>query len=209
MSLLEVAASALRFLAAMSLLEWFAAAVSLMGVWLTVRQSVWCWPVSLVGIVAYAILFFQIKLYADAGLQGYFFATSLQGWRWWSRASRGRESDAPTVGWLTVRQRLLLAMATVLCGGAAGWLFSRYTDAHIPYWDAACAGVSITAQAIQLRKKIECWPLWLAVDTVYVGIYVFKHVYLTAGLYALFLILAVQGWRQWARVRVREPQERA
>ena len=187
----------------MSPVEVVAAAFSLLGVFLTVRQSLWCWPVSLVGIVAYAVLFWQIKLYADAGLQGYFFVTSVQGWWWWSRAADKSADGKLVVSWLTTLERVALAVTTILCAGIAGWLFSRYTDAHIPYWDAACAGVSITAQAIQLRKKIECWSLWLAVDAVYVGIYLVKHVYLTAGLYALFLVLAVLGWRQWAHELVR------
>jgi nicotinamide mononucleotide transporter len=98
---------------------------------------------------------------------------------------------------LSGAQRGLLALVTTACVALVGWLFSRYTDAHLPFWDAAAAGVSVTAQAVMLRKKIECWPLWLAVDVVYVGIYLYKQVYLTAGLYALFLVLAALGWREW------------
>ncbi len=181
--------------AAMSPLEILGTITGLASVWLTVRRNIWCWPIGLISVVAYAILFYQVKLYADAGLQVFFFVTSIQGWYWWLKGSNSG-GELPVTR-LTAQQQLILALVTIVCVAIVGWAFMSYTDAHLPFWDAAAAGVSVTAQAIMLRKKIECWPLWLGVDVLYVGIYIYKKLYLTAGLYAIFLVLAAIGWQEW------------
>ena len=161
---------------------------------LTVRRNIWCWPIGIVSVIAYALLFVQIKLYADAGLQGFFFVTSIQAWYWWAK---GQVDDSLPVTWLTATQRWICAAVTLAAVALCGWLFAHYTDAHLPYWDAIASGGSVTAQILLMRKKIENWHLWLFVDVLYVGIYIYKQVYLTAGLYAVFLMLAWLGLREW------------
>jgi nicotinamide mononucleotide transporter len=178
-------------------LEIAGAATGALGVWLTARENVWCWPVSLANVAIYAVVFREAKLYADMGLQGVYFALCLYGWWAWLRGgtAHGRlaVSRAP---------RTVLA-ASVLCGivfaAALGIFLRAKTDAALPLWDASTTGFSLVAQFLQTRKWIENWPIWIAVDAVYVGMYVVKHLYLTAGLYALFLVLAGIGLATWRR----------
>lgn len=179
----------------MSPLEITGVVTALVSVWLTVRQNIWCWPVGIISVLAYAWLFYRIHLYADAGLQIFFLATSINGWWLWLHGGANR--DALPVTRLTRQQVALLAPATLVSVVAMGLLFARYTDAHLPFWDSAASGTSVVAQVLLMRKKLESWILWLAVDVVYVGIYVYKNVYLTAGLYALFLVLAWAGLKAW------------
>jgi nicotinamide mononucleotide transporter len=169
----------------------------LLSVWLTVRQSVWCWPTGLVSVVAFAVLFLQIKLYADVGLQIFFFVTGVQGWYYWLYGGKHR-TELP-ITQLTTKQILALALLLLVNVLLIGWSFSRYTDAHVPFWDAAASGASVVANLLLVRKKLESWYLWILVDVLSIGIYAYKQVWLTAGLFTIFLGLAIRGLIVWQR----------
>ena len=181
----------------MSPLEVAGVATGVLAVWLTVRENTWCWPVGVVNVAIYAVVFREAKLYADMGLQGIYFVLCLYGWWAWVRggAAHGRlvVSRAP---------RAVLgasALAGIAFALALGAFLRARTDAALPFWDAGTTGFSLVAQFLQTRKWIENWSVWIAVDSVYVGIFVVKHLYLTAGLSALFLVLAGMGLATWTR----------
>lgn len=179
----------------MSALEWLAVAISALSVWLTVIRTPWCWPIGLVGVVLYGWLFFGVRLYSDALLQGVFAVLQLYGWWQWTRG--GQRHDGRQVSSLG-RHGLLLGLACGAAGALAlGMVMASFTDAEQPGLDAALAAFSLVAQAWMARKYLQCWPLWLAIDVVYVGLYLVKDLNLTALLYAGFVVLAAMGWRQW------------
>lgn len=180
-----------------SLLEWVAVAFGLAGVWLTVRQNPWCWPLGIVNVSLFALLFWRARLYADAGLQLVYVGLCAYGWWAWVRGG-------PAHGHLGVSRvpprmaLVLLAVATALAFVLGGTLH-RATDADLPYWDAGTAAGSLVAQWMQARKWLENWAVWIAVDVVYVGMYLAKGLNLTAGLYGVFVCLAILGFREWSR----------
>ena len=145
----------------------------LLSVYLTVREHIWCWPTGIISVGAFAILFFDIKLYADMLLQIFFVVTSFQGWYYWTRGGRAKTELSITL--LSPQQRVLGAVGLVIAIIAVGALFDQYTDAHIPFWDAAASGTSVVAQLLLMRKKLENWYLWIAVDVLSIGIYRFLH----------------------------------
>lgn len=181
----------------MSTYEWVGAIFGLLSVYLTLRAHIWCWPTGIVSVVAFAVLFYDIKLYADMLLQIFFLVTSVQGWYLW-RYGGAQRTELP-MSTLTGRQMVALGVGLVLAILLVGTLFSIYTDAHIPFWDATASGISVVAQVLLMRKKLENWYLWIVVDVLSVGIYIYKEVYLTAGLYVIFLALAVGGLLAWRR----------
>lgn len=183
--------------------ELIGVAFGLLSVYLTVREHAWLWPTGIVSVAAFAVLFYDIKLYADMLLQIFFLVTSVQGWYYWKRGGRGRSE--PPITLLTPRQRALSAAGLVAAIAVVGALFAAYTDAHIPFWDAAASGASVAAQLLLMRKKLENWFLWIAVDVLSIGIYLYKQVYLTAGLYVVFLALAVGGLLAWRRTLASYP----
>ncbi len=190
-----------------TLLEIIGTVTGLLCVWLTARQRLLCWPVGLVSVVAFGLLFFRIKLYADLGLQGFFFATGLYGW--WAWAHGGARGGPLVVRRLTRRQWTAGAVVLPVVTLAVGWGLHRFTDASLPYWDTAAAVLSIGAQCLLMRKIYETWFLWIAVDVLSVGIYAVKQVWITAGLYAVFLGLACWGWRAWRKALEGRRQEEA
>ena len=170
---------------------------ALAGVWLAAKQNIWTWPVGLVGIIAYLIFFYQIKLYADMGLQAFYIAASIYGWYEWLHGGKNK-AELP-VSRLRNSQRILAVFTGAVFSMGLAFYFRTYTDAHYPTFDSGLAGFSLVAQFLLTRKKIENWVVWFLVDIGYVGLYWLKGAYLTTALYSLFLLLAVRGYILWRK----------
>lgn len=179
----------------MDWLEPTAVVFGIVSVWLSARQHIASWPTALVNVALYFVLFQRVKLYADMGLQVVYFALSLYGWYEWKFGGANR-TELPVTR-VTRRQVALLVPLGVGIAYALGALLFRQTDAALPWLDAAVTTTSLIAQWMMTRKLLENWLVWIAVDVVYVGMFLYKDLTLTAGLYAVFLVLAVLGYRQW------------
>jgi nicotinamide mononucleotide transporter len=181
----------------LSLFELAAALVSAAGVWLTARRSPWCWPVGLVSVIAYAWVFVDAKLYSDTLLQVIFALLIVYGWQRWTRNLD--ESGHVRVALLDTRSATLHLAVGTAAALALGYAMHRWTDASLPWLDAALTAFSLVAQWWQARRHAAAWWLWIAVDVIYVGEYVYKALPITAVLYAGFVVLAAMGWRAWNR----------
>jgi nicotinamide mononucleotide transporter len=186
-------------LRAMSVWEWFGTVFGIAGVVLTAKRSVLCWPAWLVSIIAYGVFFTQIKLYADAVLQIFFLITSILGWLAWQKDKAGDSEAELPVTWTPTSERWAYLGLTLISSIGIGFVFDRYTDAHVPYWDAGCAGISVAAQILMMKRRIESWHLWVVVDVVYTALYATKGAWLTVILYAIFAVIAVGGLREWRK----------
>ncbi|MDH4873611.1 nicotinamide riboside transporter PnuC [Pseudomonas sp. BN515] len=181
----------------MSPLELLAASLGVLAVWLTVRQNLWCWPIGLVMVLMYSWIFFEVKLYSDMLLQLVYAGLQLYGWWQWTRG--GTQHDGRRVSRLSVQSLGLGLLAGALGSLGLGYAMANWTDAAAPWWDAALTAFSLVAQFWMAHKRLECWVLWIVVDVLFVGLFLSKELYLTAALYGLFTLLAVQGWRTWRR----------
>ena len=179
----------------MTTIEIVAAAFGLACVWLTMRQSVWCWPVGLVQVALYAWVFVDAKLYSDFLLHLVYVALQFYGWHAWLRGGP-RQTKLP-VSRIGPRAAAAWFVAAVAVTAALGTAMHRLTDAALPYSDAAIAVLSLVATYLLARKVLENWLVWVAVDVIAIGVYSAKALYVTAGLYAVFLALAVAGWFSW------------
>lgn len=181
----------------MSPLELFAALIGAISVWLSVRQNIWSWPTAIINVVLYAIVFYEAKLYADMGLQVIYAILSIYGWYEWLYGGEGRtELRVSRTG-----PRLGALLALIAAAGSAllGAFLHRATDAALPFMDSFLSSTSLVAQWMMTKKLLENWLVWIGVDVLYVGMFIFKGLFLTAGLYAVFLALAVKGYIDWRR----------
>lgn len=181
----------------MSGLEWFAVILSALSVWLTVKQNIWCWPVGLVGVLLLGWVFRDAHFYSQMALQGVYGVLQLYGWWQWTRPDDVRE--ARKVSLLDPSRVSLGLLAGLLVSVALGSAMSTWTDGEQPWLDASLAGFSLVAQWWMAQKRVQCWVLWIVIDLVSVGLFLWQGLYLTAGLYALFTLLAIQGLREWRR----------
>jgi len=179
----------------MSSLELTAFIVSVLGVWLTTARSLWNFPFSLLSVALYGVIFYQVKLYADMGLQGIFAGTLLYGlWQWLHGRSASGEVLVTRIGPIEI---LVSIVVGGVAAGALGFLLHEHTDASLPWIDSLLLSGSLVASIWAARRNIENWWVWIVVDVLYVGVYLIKHLYLTAVLYAAFVLLAVLGLRRW------------
>ncbi|MEO4049325.1 nicotinamide riboside transporter PnuC [Pseudomonas sp. CAU 1711] len=183
----------------MTPLEIIASALGITSVWLTVRQNPLCWPIGLVMVLLYAWFFFDAKLYSAVLLHGVFAAMQLYGWWQWGQGVD--ESGRRPVSSASAREIAIgLAMAVVL-GLLLGLAMDRFTEAVYPWPDALLTAFSLLAQLWMALKRWQCWLLWIIVDVLYVGFFAFQGYWLTAGLYGVFIALALLGLQQWRASR--------
>ena len=171
--------------------------LGIVGVWLMIRRNLWAFPIGLVAVSVQGVLFFRSRFYADATLQVFFFGALAWGWWHWLRG-RAAVAELPvnrlrSIGWLV----------TLVVSGAAtiGWALAlrRWTDAVMPWRDAFIAAFSVAGQVLQSRKTLENWLVWIVVNGVAVASYWRADLAYTAFLYAVYLAMAVIGWRQWTK----------
>jgi nicotinamide mononucleotide transporter len=169
---------------------------TVVGIWLTTRRNLLCWPVVLVSDVLYLIVFYRVRLYSDSLLQLFFLAFTLYGWWYWWRGVR--EEGEVRVVRLSVRGWIAGLAAGAVGAVLLGLLMERI-GAALPRLDATLMSYSLVASWWQTRKHTANWWLWIAVDLVYIGEYIYKGLRPTAVLYVLLVALAVLGLRDWRR----------
>ena len=183
-------------------LELVAFVLSIAMVLANLRVNPIGWPLAIVSSLLYALLFADSKLYGEASLQIYFVLMSFWGWWQWLRGTAG-DGSALTVHTLAPRGRWLALLATLAAWPLLALFLMRVTDSDVPWLDALPTVGSVCGQLLLGRKLVENWPTWLAVNIFSVGLFVYKGLWLTVILYALFAALSLWGWRVWQR-RARE-----
>lgn len=189
--------SHLREPAPISPLEVSAVIFGIVSVFLSTRENIWSWPTAIVNVTLYSLVFYGAKLYADMGLQFVYLILSVYGWYEWKYGGKDRTELHVTRA--ATRLLAFAAVAAAVFAAVLGAILSRTTDAALPWLDSATTSTSLVAQFMMTRKILENWVIWAAVDVVYVGMFIYKQLYLTAGLYAVFFVLAVAGYHQWKR----------
>jgi nicotinamide mononucleotide transporter len=180
-----------------SCLELIAVVIGVVSVVLSVRENVWSWPTALINVSLYTLLFYRTGLYSDMGLQVVYFVLSIYGWYEWLYGGKGgtelQVSRTPRSVWI------VLSIVSLVFWAVDGFATSHLPNVSLPYMDAATATVSLAAQYMMTRKYLENWAAWIVIDGVYVGMFIYKGLYLTAGNYAIYLALAVMGHIAWKR----------
>jgi nicotinamide mononucleotide transporter len=164
---------------------------------LIIRRSVWNYPFGIAMVVLYAHIFWTAKLYSDAGLQVFFLVVQFYGW--WHWAQKQGDDGRIAVDRMSGGMRLMCVAGSVVAAILWGTMMARLTDAHYPYWDGTIAMLSVFAQIIMTRRLIENWWWWIVVDILAIGLFTVKGLWLTAGLYVLFLVMAIYGLIEWQR----------
>jgi nicotinamide mononucleotide transporter len=190
-----------------SALELIGFVFGVLAVWLMTRQHVAAWPVGMVNVALYAVLFTRAGLYSDAGLQVVYVGLSAYGWWRWTGGAPAAQHDpyAPTlppalpVTRTPPREAWFAAGTAVALWVSLALITSRLPGTSLPWLDSALVSGSLVTQWLAARKRLENWACWIVLDVVYVGLFVYKALLLTAALYAVFIVLAVRGHIAWSR----------
>ncbi len=182
-------------------------ALGLLYLWLEYKADIRLWIVGIVMPLVHGALYWQAGLYADMGMNVYYVLAGMYGWIVWNnRPKKGKK--AFRISHTPLKLALPLAAVCAVVFAAISWVLVHWTDSTVPYWDAATTAMSVVAMWMLSRKYVEQWLVWLAVDVVSCGLYIYKGIPFTAGLYGLYSVLAVVGYVRWLRV-MSTPQGKA
>lgn len=178
------------------ILEIIAVVTALLYVFFAAREKPVCFLFGFLSSVIYIYITYVAKYYFDTFINAYYVVMSVYGWIHWKQPGNGQ-------------QRVITSWGTgkfigVIVGGITitvifGWVSSLYTDASLPYIDGFTTVFALIATWMVVKKYLENWLIWIVVDAIGVGMYWWKNLYLTAGLYFVYTIIALIGYMEWKR----------
>ena len=166
-------------------------------VYLAVKQNIWTWFWGAIGVACFGPMFWHYQLYSDAWLNlAFFLPVQFLGWYWWMKKGPTHNDDLPVES-LKLPYFLSIIFGILVAAGVTGLYMATQTDASFPYIDALTTWMSIAAQILMIKKILESWYLWVAMDIIAIGVYFAKGLVVVSGLYVLFLVLATMGGIAW------------
>ncbi len=174
-------------------------------VWCLIRQNLWAWPLGVAYVLVSVSVLLEARLYANLALHVLgFLPLNLYGWYFWLFGKAPEQAVLPVSH--SGRTQILVLVGLCALGTALlGTGYALYTDAALPYWDNALFVASLAAMWLTARKKIENWVFWVVIDVVSVGVYWVQDLPLYAGLYFVYIAMAIAGWRAWKRSMTAAP----
>jgi nicotinamide mononucleotide transporter len=184
----------------MSYIELIGTLFNLVSVWLISQRNILTWPIGIIGVVLYMLLFYQIQLYSDTIEQIYFLFASIYGWLSWNKLLK-KDGKITQVQYSHVKSLLFWGIATLMISIVMGFLVSRIhllfpalKAASFPYLDTLTTIMSFVAMWLMIQRRIESWIYWIIVDVIGIGLYFVKDVKFVSLLYVIFLMMAMNGF---------------
>lgn len=180
-------------------IEILGAILGIIYISLSIRQNILTWPTGLLTSLLYIVVFYQSKFYADMGLQVYYVAISIYGWYYWLKGGKNNHTNEIPVKKTNNKLWRYLAVSTGLIYILILFILKRFTDSDVPYFDSLTTALSILATWMLAQKYIEHWLIWIFVDLVSVGLYIYKDLWPTVILFTIYTIMAVLGYIEWKK----------
>lgn len=178
--------------------------VGLIYLWQEYRASIYLWITSIIMPAIYLYVYYQAGLYADFGINIYYLVIALYGWLAWryNFSLRGKRADSKelSIGHISRVTFLRLFLLFLAAWAVISYILTHFTNSTVPFTDAFTTALSIVGMYMLARKYIEQWWVWLIVDVVSSALYIYKELYFTAALYALYAIIAIFGYRKWKQL---------
>jgi len=178
-------------------IELLGALTGVVCVYLNAKENIWGWPIGIISVACYVVVFWNVFLIGDFTLHVLYVVLGLYGW--WHWLYGGKQKDDLPISRSSAKEWWVLILGGAVLTFAVGKLLSLYPSASVPYWDAFTTVFSLVAQWQLAKKRLGNWITWLVVDTLCVGIYYYKGLYITSGLYFIYLILATMGFLEWRK----------
>jgi len=167
------------------------------SVYFSTKRNIWVYPSGMVSVLIYVWICFRYGLYADMGINAYYFGMSVYGWYVWSRPQE--QSNSLLVSWLDGKGWLLSLGFFLISFALLVGVLLKFTDSTVPYWDSFTTASAFVAMWLMAKKKIENWIFWILTDVVSVPLYFHKGLLLTSFQYLFFTGLAMAGFFSWIK----------
>lgn len=181
----------------LSWLEGMAVFLGITSVYFSTKRNIWVYPSGMVSVLIYVWICFRYGLYADMGINAYYFGMSVYGWYVWSRPQE--QPSSLVVSWLDGKGWLLSLGFFLISFALLVGVLLKFTDSTVPYWDSFTTSSAFVAMWLMAKKKIENWIFWILTDVVSVPLYFHKGLLLTSFQYLFFTGLAMAGFFSWIK----------
>lgn len=178
-------------------LEIIGTLIGLVYLWLEYRASIYLWIASIIMPAVYLFVYYDAGLYADFGINIYYLLAAVYGWWVWKYGNKEKQGEELPITRMPRGKWKMAAAMYLVFQLFIAWILIRYTDSNVPWCDAFTTALSMVAMWMLARKYLEQWLVWIVVDVVSVALYLYKGLFFTAGLYALYAIIAVYGYWNW------------
>lgn len=178
-------------------LEIIGTLIGLVYLWLEYRASIYLWIASIIMPAVYLFVYYDAGLYADFGINIYYLLAAVYGWWVWKYGNKEKQGEELPITRMPRGKWKMAAAMYLVFQLLIAWILIRYTDSNVPWCDAFTTALSMVAMWMLARKYLEQWLVWIVVDVVSVALYLYKGLFFTAGLYALYAIIAVYGYWNW------------
>jgi nicotinamide mononucleotide transporter PnuC len=208
--------------------------VGLIYLWLEYRASIYLWIAGIIMPAIYLVVYYKAGLYADVGINIYYLLAAIYGWIVWrygnhlkqyfrrkklgtnvekttvDNTSEDKSDEELPITKVSLRKLPILTVVFSLAFIAIALLLIQYTDSTVPWWDSFITALSIIGMWMLARKYIEQWLIWIVVDAISAALYLYKGLEFTAGLYAIYTIIAIFGYFKWKKLMIKSvPNQKA
>jgi nicotinamide mononucleotide transporter len=181
-----------------TLLEWIAVATGLASVWFSMKENILVYPIGIISVLIYVFIAFQYKLYADMGVNFYYFVMSVYGWYYWIHPKDDSRNQVPvTIN--SAKENLITAAILLSSFFILYYTLHNFTDSDVAFWDATTTAFAIAGMWLMARKKLENWIAWIITDLISVPLYFYKELVLTSFQFLVFTALAFAGYFAWKK----------
>lgn len=178
-----------------SILEIIAVVFGLASVWYAKKENILVYPTGIVNVLIYVYLCFQAGLYADMGINFFYFIMSVYGWFSWTR--KGKNSKVLPISRCNLLYHLVNIAALIVFFFILRYILIHYTNSTVPNIDSLTTAIFIIAMWLMARKKIENWIAWIIGDVISIPLYAYKGLIFTSFQFTVFLVLAILGYIEW------------
>ncbi len=195
----------------MSLTEWVGFFSALIYLYFSIKQNIWLWPMGIISSLFYMVVFLSAHLYADMILQVYYLIVSVWGWIFWKKKQEESETHTMDIINTSIKDFLWISLAFSLLYIVLVIILLKVptligiASSEMPYLDAFTTAGSFVATWMLVKKRIEQWLLWIVIDLVSIGMYIYKELYLTTVLFFIYTVMAVAGYLMWLKDLKKKP----
>lgn len=183
----------------MNYLEILGTIVGLVYLWLEYKASIWLWLTGVIMPAIYIFIYYDAGLYADMGINIYYLGAAMYGLAVWAMGNKKHEGELP-ITHTPVKTIMPMAIICIISFLGIAWLLINFTNSDVPWIDSFTTALSIIGMWMLARKFVEQWLVWIVVDIVSSGLYIYKELYFTSALYALYTVIAIFGYYKWKRL---------
>jgi nicotinamide mononucleotide transporter len=182
------------------IIEIVGAMVGLIYLYLEYKASFWLWSAGIFMSLFYVYIYYHGKFYADMATYTYYLGANVYGLILWKKGSQNSHKEEVGFSHVSKKKIPLLTAILLLLWLAIYIILSEFTDSPVALGDSFTTALSVIAMWLMAKKHVDHWLLWIVVNVISCGLYIWKGLYPTAVLFVVYTVVSVLGYFRWKRM---------